>query len=460
MTEDAGAAAAYPWRMDDLVSLCARRGFIWQSSEIYGGINGFWDYGPLGVELKNNLKALWWQRVVRERDDVEGLDSSIIAHPRTWEASGHIEHFSDPLIDCRACKKRMRADQLDDAGKCPARQGSSEHDWTPARNFNLMLKTFVGAQEDAAATAFLRAETCQSIFLDFKRVRETARQKIPFGIAQIGKAFRNEINPRNFTFRSREFEQAELEFFIHPSERERWFEHWLEQRVAFHRELGFGEDRLRVRPHRSDELAHYAKAAADLEFLFPFGWQEIEGVHDRGDWDLTRHSEYSGKDLSVTDEETKERYRPGVIETSVGIDRTCLALLCHAYREEELDAGGAAAGPPSHKDGETRAVLRLPAAVAPIHVAVLPLSKKLAEPAQKLAATLRRRLAVFYDESGNIGRRYRRQDEVGTPYCVTFDFDTEADGRVTVRERDSMAQERVPLDGILSHLQDRLEGSL
>ncbi len=448
MTEDAGAAAAYPWRMEDLVSLCARRGFVWQSSEIYGGINGFWDYGPLGVELKNNLKALWWQRVVRERDDVEGLDSSIIAHPRTWEASGHVEHFSDPLIDCRACKKRMRADQMDDAGKCPARQGSSEHDWTPARNFNLMLKTFVGAQEDAAATAFLRAETCQSIFLDFKRVRETARQKIPFGIAQIGKAFRNEINPRNFTFRSREFEQAELEFFIHPSERERWFEHWLEQRVAFHRELGFGEDRLRVRPHRPDELAHYAKAAADLEFLFPFGWQEIEGVHDRGDWDLTRHSEFSGKDLSVTDEETKERYRPGVIETSVGIDRTCLALLCHAYREEALD------------DGETRTVLRLPAAVAPIHVAVLPLSKKLAEPAQKLAAHLRRRLAVFYDESGNIGRRYRRQDEVGTPYCVTIDFDTETDGRVTVRERDSMAQQRVPLEGLRSYLQDRLEESL
>lgn len=448
-TEDAdGTAAAYPWQMDDLVSLCARRGFIWQSSEIYGGINGFWDYGPLGVELKNNLKTLWWQKVVRERDDVVGLDSSIIAHPRTWEASGHIEHFSDPLIDCRACKKRMRADQLDDAGKCPARQGSSEHDWTPARHFNLMLKTFIGAQEDAASTAFLRAETCQSIFLDFKRVRETARQRIPFGIAQIGKAFRNEINPRHFTFRSREFEQAELEFFHHASQREQWFEHWLAQRVAFHRALGFGEDRLRVRPHRPDELAHYAKAAADLEFLFPFGWQEIEGVHDRGDWDLTRHSEFSGKDLSVTDEETKERYRPSVIETSVGIDRTCLALLCNAYREETLD------------DGETRVVLRLPAAVAPIHVAVLPLSKKLAEPAQRLAAGLRRQLAVFYDESGNIGRRYRRQDEVGTPFCVTLDFETETDGMVTVRERDSMAQQRVPLEGLRSHLRDRLEGPL
>jgi glycyl-tRNA synthetase len=433
--------------MDDVVSLCARRGFIWQSSEIYGGINGFWDYGPLGVELKNNLKALWWRRVVRERDDVEGLDSSIIAHPRTWEASGHVEHFSDPLVDCRACKKRMRADQLDDAGPCPARQGSSEHDWTPARHFNLMLKTFVGAQEDAAATAFLRAETCQSIFLDFRRVRESARQKIPFGIAQIGKAFRNEINPRNFTFRSREFEQAELEFFVHPSERERWFEHWLAQRVAFHRELGFGDDVLRVRPHRPDELAHYAKAAADIEFLFPFGWQEIEGVHDRGDWDLARHSEFSGKDLSITDEDSKERYRPMVIETSVGIDRTALALLCHGYAEEKLE------------DGETRVVLRLPAALAPVQVAVLPLSKKLAEPARKLAADLRRRLAVFYDEAGNIGRRYRRQDEVGTPFCVTLDFDSESDGKVTVRERDSMAQERVPLEGLLSHLQDRLEGT-
>ena len=434
-------------RMDEIVSLCARRGFVWQSSEIYGGINGFWDYGPLGVELKNNLKALWWRRVVRERDDVEGLDSSIIAHPRTWEASGHVEHFSDPLVDCRACKKRMRADQLEDAGPCPARQGTSEHDWTPARHFNLMLKTFVGAQEDAAATAFLRAETCQSIFLDFKRVRESARQKIPFGIAQTGKAFRNEINPRNFTFRSREFEQAELEYFIHPNEREKWFEHWLQQRVAFHRELGFGEDVLRVRPHRPDELAHYAKAAADIEFLFPFGWQEIEGVHDRGDWDLARHSEFSGKDLSITDEETKERYRPMVIETSLGIDRTCLALLCHGYAEESLP------------DGETRVVLRLPPALAPVHVAVLPLSKKLAEPAQKLAADLRRRFAVFYDEAGNIGRRYRRQDEVGTPFCVTLDFETEADGKVTVRERDSMAQERVPLAGLLSHLHDRLEGT-
>ena len=432
--------------MEEVVSLCARRGFVWQSSEIYGGINGFWDYGPLGVELKNNLKALWWQRVVRERDDVEGLDSSIIAHPRTWEASGHVEHFSDPLVDCRACKKRVRADQLDDVGPCPARQGTSEHDWTPARSFNLMLRTQIGAQEDAASVAFLRAETCQSIFLDMKRVRESARQKVPFGIAQIGKAFRNEINPRNFTFRSREFEQAELEFFVHPSERESWFERWLAQRLAFHRELGFREARLRVRPHRADELAHYARAASDIEFLFPFGWQEIEGIHDRGDWDLRRHSEFSGKDLSVTDEETKERYTPVVIETSVGMDRTCLAVLCNAFAEEKLP------------DGETRALLRLPPRLAPVQVAVLPLAKKLAEPATRLAADLRRGFAVFYDEAGNIGRRYRRQDEIGTPFCVTFDFESEADGKVTVRERDSMTQQRVACGGVAAYLRDRLEG--
>jgi glycyl-tRNA synthetase len=445
MTADSATPPAYPWRMDDLVSLCARRGIIFASSEIYGGINGFWDYGPLGVELKNNLKALWWQRVVRERDDVEGIDTSIICHPRTWEASGHVEHFSDPMVDCRACKKRFRADQLDEAGKCSARDGSSEHDFTPARNFNLMLKTFIGASEEDAATAFLRAETCQSIFNDMKRVRETSRQKIPFGIAQIGKAFRNEINPRNFTFRSREFEQAELEFFVHPSEREKWFEHWLEQRLGFHRELGFGVDRLRVRPHAPTELAHYAKAAADIEFLFPFGWQEIEGVHDRGDWDLRRHSEFSGKDLAYTDEETKERYLPMVIETSVGVDRTCLALLANGYEEEKLP------------DGETRTVLRLVPSVAPIKAAVLPLSKKLAEPAGKLERTLRRHFNTFYDESGNIGRRYRRQDEVGTPFCVTFDFESATDGKVTVRHRDAMTQERISMESVLSYLRERLE---
>jgi glycyl-tRNA synthetase len=356
-----------------------------------------------------------------------------------------VEHFSDPMVDCRACKKRFRADQLDDAGRCSAREGSSEHDFTPARNFNLMLKTFVGASEDAAAVAYLRAETCQAIFTDMKRVRETSRQKIPFGIAQIGKAFRNEINPRNFTFRSREFEQAELEFFTHESEREKWFEHWLEQRLAFHRELGFGQDRLRVRPHEPTELAHYAKAAADIEFLFPFGWQEIEGVHDRGDWDLRRHSEFSGKDQAYTDEETKERFLPMVIETSVGIDRTCLALLANGYEEEKLE------------DGETRTVLRLVPQVAPIKAAVLPLSKKLGEPARKLEHELRRHYNTFYDESGNIGRRYRRQDEVGTPFCITYDFESQTDGKVTVRHRDAMTQDRISMETVLSFLRERME---
>ncbi len=433
-------------RMDDLVSLCARRGFIFQSGEIYGGINGFWDYGPLGVELKNNLKAFWWQRVVRERDDVEGVDSAIITHPRTWEASGHVANFSDPMVDCRACKKRFRADQLEGVAPCDAREGTSQHDFTEPRAFNLMLRTTVGASEDAANVAYLRAETCGSIFTDFKRVRETGRQKIPFGIAQIGKAFRNEINPRNFTFRSREFEQAELEFFCHPSASAEWFEHWKEERLRFHSDIGFRPDVLRVRPHAKAELAHYAAAALDIEFLFPFGWQEIEGVHDRGTFDLTQHAEFSGKDMSVLVEETKERFVPAVVETSVGIDRTALALLANGYREEKLE------------DGETRVVLALSPIVAPIKLAVLPLSKKLSEKTQRIAADLRKRWNVFHDDAGNIGRRYRRQDEVGTPFCVTYDFDSETDAKATVRERDSMSQDRVPLDGLRAYLEERLEG--
>jgi len=433
--------------MEELVSLCARRGFIFQSSEVYGGINGFWDYGPLGVELKSNLKALWWQRVVRERDDVVGIDSSIIAHPRTWDASGHTEHFSDPMVDCRACKKRFRADQLDDAGSCDARVGSSEHDLTEPRNFNLMLQTQIGASADASLVAYLRPETCQSIFTDFKRVREVARQKIPFGIAQIGKAFRNEITPRNFTFRSREFEQAEMEFFVHPGQREHWFDYWRQERMRFHRELGFDESVARNRSHDEDELAHYAKVAVDVDFLFPFGWLEIEGIHDRGDWDLSRHSEYSGKDLSITDPETKEKYTPMVIETSMGVDRTCLALLVNAFEEETLEGG------------ETRRVMHFPPLVAPVKAAVLPLSKKLADPARELKQELRRYFECAYDDSGNIGRRYRRQDEVGTPFCITYDFDSADDGRVTVRDRDSMEQERVPLDELVAYLRGALEGS-
>jgi glycyl-tRNA synthetase len=430
-------------RMEDIVSLCARRGFIFQSGEIYGGINGFWDYGPLGVELKNNLKAFWWQRMVRERDDVEGIDSAIITHPRTWEASGHVANFSDPMVDCRACKKRFRADQLDGIAGCDAREGTSQHDFTEPRAFNLMLSTNVGASQDAANVAYLRAETCGSIFTDFRRVREAGRQKIPFGIAQIGKAFRNEINPRNFTFRSREFEQAEMEFFCHPSESAKWFEHWRDLRIRFHRDLGFGEHQLRIIPHTT--LAHYAKAAVDIEFLFPFGWQEIEGIHDRGTFDLTQHAEFSGKDMSVTIEETKERFTPAVVETSVGIDRSALAILCNGYAEEKLP------------DGETRTVLRLAPVIAPIKVAVLPLSKKLSEKTERIAADLRKRWNVFHDEAGNIGRRYRRQDEAGTPFCVTYDFDSETDAKVTVRERDSMAQDRISVDVLRAHLDERLE---
>jgi len=434
----------HPTSMEKLVSLCARRGFIFPSSEIYGGIAGFWDYGPLGAELKQNLRAFWWQRMVRERADIEGLDSAIICHPRTWEASGHVESFTDPMVDCRACKKRFRADQLDEAGKCDSREGSSEHDLTEARDFNLMLQTRIGASVEASTDAYLRPETCQPIFNDFRRVRESARQKVPFGIAQIGKAFRNEITPRNFTFRSREFEQAEMEFFCRPEEGDKWFDHFLDERMRFHRDLGFREENLRTRAHGEDELAHYCKRAMDVEFLFPFGWQEIEGIHDRGQWDLSRHTEYSGKDLSVS-EEGGEKYVPRVIETSVGVDRTCLALLVDAYHEETLEGG------------DERVVMRLAPYLAPIEVAVLPLSKKLSESTHRLETELRRRFNVFYDEAGNIGRRYRRQDEVGTPFCVTYDFDSEDDKAVTVRERDSMEQVRVPLEGVSEWLRDRLE---
>lgn len=439
-------APAAPLRMEALVSLCARRGFLHPSGEIYGGLNGFWDYGPLGVEMKNELKALWWRRVVRERDDVEGMDGAIITHPRTWQASGHVEHFSDPMVDCRACKRRFRADQLADAPDCEA-ESSGKHDFTEPRDFNLMLETNIGASRDAASLAYLRAETCGSIFPAFKRVRDAARQRVPFGIAQIGKAFRNEINPRNFTFRSREFEQAELEFFCRPGETGKWFEHWLDQRLRFHRELGFGEQVLRTRAHGPGELAHYCARAMDIEFLFPFGWQEIEGIHDRGCYDLSQHAEFSGKDLSEFDEQEKQRFVPAVVETSVGVDRTLLALLCNGYAEETLP------------DGESRTLLRLAPLVAPIKLAVLPLSKKLAEPARRLAADLRRSFQVFYDDAGNIGRRYRRQDEVGTPWCATWDFDSQQDGAVTLRDRDSMKQERVAAARVGGWLRERLEAA-
>jgi len=430
--------------MEKLVGLCLNRGFIYPSSEIYGGIAGFWDYGPLGTEMRNNVKAAWWQRMVRERDDVVGLDSSIIANPQTWVASGHVANFHDPMVDCRKCKRRFRAGQVDVDDRCTA-SDDGKHELTEPRQFNLMLKTRIGAADDSAGEAYLRAETCQSIFLDFKRVMQSGRMKPPFGIAQIGKAFRNEITPRNFIFRSREFEQMELEFFTPPANAMDWFERWREIRMRWHYDIGLTPAKLRWHAHAADELAHYAKAAFDVEFEFPFGWHELEGVHHRGDFDLRQHSEHSGKDQSYTDPEAKERYFPFVVETSVGVDRCMLALLSSAYCEDEVG-------------GEKRVVLRLTPQIAPIKAAVLPLSKKLSEPAEKIAADLRRRFAIDFDVSGSIGKRYRRHDEVGTPFCVTYDFESEQDQKVTVRERDTTQQERIALSELPSYLSTRVLG--
>jgi glycyl-tRNA synthetase len=430
--------------MEKLVGLCLRRGFIYPSSEIYGGLAGFWDYGPLGAELRNNLKAAWWQRMVRERDDVVGLDSSIIANPETWVASGHVENFHDPMVDCRKCKHRFRADQIDAGDRCTASE-DGRHDLTEPRQFNLMLSTSIGASEGTSEKAYLRAETCQSIFLDFKRVMQSSRLKPPFGIAQIGKAFRNEITPRNFIFRSREFEQMELEFFTPPTDAESWFEQWREERMQWHRDIGLPEDKLRWHEHGSDELAHYAKLAYDIDFEFPFGWHELEGIHYRQDYDLAAHGDHSGKDQSYTDPETKERYLPHVVETSIGVDRCMLALLSSAYDEDEIA-------------GEQRVVLRLTPQIAPVKAGVLPLSKKLSEPVVKLAAELRKRFNVAYDATGSIGKRYRRQDEIGTPYCVTYDFDSESDQMVTVRERDTTEQKRIALSQVAGYLTERILG--
>jgi glycyl-tRNA synthetase len=430
--------------MEKLVALCVNRGFIYPSSEIYGGFAGFWDYGPLGTELRNNIKTAWWQRMVRERDDVVGLDSSIICHPETWVASGHVANFHDPMVDCRACKRRFRADQIDPEDRCTATQ-DGRHDFTEPRQFNLMLKTHVGASEDSSTVAYLRAETCQSIFLDFKRVMTSSRMKPPFGIAQIGKAFRNEITPRNFIFRSREFEQMEMEYFTHPDRAMEDFEHWREVRMRWHHDVGLAPEKLRWHAHGPGELAHYAKAAYDIEFEFPFGWQELEGVHHRSDFDLRSHSEHSGKDQSYTDPETKERYVPNVIETSIGVDRCLLALLTSAYHEDVVE-------------GEARNLLRFAPHIAPYKAAVLPLSKKLAEPAHRIASDLRKRFHAAFDVSGSIGRRYRRQDEIGTPYCVTYDFDSETDQKVTVRDRDTTQQVRISIDQLTTYVSDRVLG--
>jgi glycyl-tRNA synthetase len=440
-------------RMEKIVSLCKRRGFIFQSSEIYGGLSGCWDYGPLGVELKRNVKNYWWRVMVHERDDVVGMDGAILTHPEVLKASGHVEGFSDPMVDCRTCKARLRDDQvIEKKGirQCPNCGG---RDLTEARPFNLMFQTQMGAAADETSIAYLRPETAQSIFVQFKNILEVSRKKLPFGIAQIGKAFRNEINPRNFTFRSREFEQMELEYFCRADEGMKWLEYWKEERLKFYENIGIARDKLHVKTVSDEERAFYSKGTYDIEFDFPFGLQELEGVAYRTDYDLLQHQKASGKSLDYFDEETKQRFVPHVVEPSAGVDRTVLALICGAYSEDEA--------PDEKGKMETRIVLRFHPRMAPIKCAVFPLLKNkepLVTKAQEIVNFLRPHMSIFYDESGAIGRRYRRQDEIGTPFGVTVDFETlgEKDAAlrdtVTLRERDSMKQERVPvkdLPGIL-----------
>ncbi len=436
-----------PELMEKIVTLCKRRGFIFQSSEIYGGINGFWDYGPYGTALKRAVEKNWWHEMVEKRDNVEGLDSTIICHPKVWKASGHLDKFGDLMTDCRDCKARHRVDQMEDQTKCPA---CGSKNLTPPREFNLMMKTYVGPVSDEEHVAYLRAETCQPIFVDFHLVKVAARKKLPFGIAQIGKAFRNEINPRNFTFRSREFSQMEMEFFCFEEDAMQWYEFWKNERIKYYTEtLGFKLDELKI--HEHETLAHYAKAALDIEFQFPFGWGELEGVHHRGTWDMSRHQEFSGENLEYFEQEKNRKVMPVVIETSVGVDRTVLALLCHAYDEDT------AATKKEGMEEDVRIVLHLPAKLAPVQVAVLPLSNKLSESAIKVSANLKKYFRAEFDVTASIGKRYRRQDEIGTPYCVTYDFQTAEDQAVTVRDRDTMVQERVGLDKLKQYFQDKFD---
>ena len=426
--------------MEKIVSLAKRRGFVFQSSEIYGGLDSCWDYGPLGVELKNNVKRAWWKAVIQERDDMVGLDASILMHPRVWEASGHLEGFTDPLVDCKKCKQRFRADHITTEA-CPECGG----ELTPPRNFNLMFKTHMGPVEEQAAIVYLRPETAQGIFVNFQNILTTTRKKLPFGVGQIGKSFRNEITPGNFTFRTREFEQMEIEYFVKPGTDEEIYERWITERLNWYKQLGINPERLRVRPHEPAELAHYAKACSDIEYYFPMGWSELEGIANRTDFDLKQHAEYSGERMDYFDQETNEHYTPYVIEPSAGADRATLAFLVDAYHEEP-------------DKNETRVVLRFHPALAPIKVAVLPLSRKegLTGIAQEIAQELRRHWMIEYDDAKSIGRRYRRQDEIGTPYCVTVDFDTLNDQAVTVRERDTMEQVRVPIAELVSLLREKL----
>jgi glycyl-tRNA synthetase len=444
-------------RMEKIVSLCKRRGFIFQSSEIYGGLNGLWDYGPLGVELKRNLKNYWWRVMVQERDDVVGMDGSILMNRAVWKASGHEDTFSDPMVDCRSCKARLRADQIINKKgekQCPVCGGK---DLTEPRSFNLMFKTYVGATEDESSVTYLRPETAQAIFVQFKNILDVSRKKLPFGIAQIGKAFRNEINPRNFTFRSREFEQMELEYFCRAEEGMKLLEYWKEERLKFYENIGIPRDKLHVLTVPDEERAFYSKGTYDIEYEFPFGRQELEGVAYRTDYDLTQHQKASGKSLEYFDEETKQKFIPHVVEPSAGVDRTVLALICEAYSEDEA--------PDDKGKMETRIVLRFHPRMAPVKCAVFPLLKNkepLVAKAKQIVDLLRPHLFVFYDESGAIGRRYRRQDEIGTPFGITVDFETlgEKDATlrdtVTLRERDSMKQERVAIKDLANILISRI----
>ena len=443
---------------EKLVSLAKRRGFVFPSSEIYGGAGATWDFGPLGVELKNNIKRAWWRAMVQLRDDVVGLDAAIIMHPRVWEASGHVENFTDPLVECGNCRKRFRIDELPngDALMDAYRTGKADlstvncpscgmKKLSSPRRFNLMFKTFVGPVEDSASVAWLRPETAQGIFVNFDNVQQAMRKKLPFGIAQIGKSFRNEITPGNFIFRSREFEQMEMQYFTKPADASKHFDDWLAARKQWFIDLGIPDNLLRYREHAENERAHYAAKAIDVEFQFPFGWKEMEGIHNRTDFDLKRHAEYSGKDLRYFDDATQEKFLPYVVETAVGADRTMYAVMCAAYAEEP------------DKEG-VRVVLRLKPELAPYKVAVLPLSKneRLVPLAREVAAALRPHFMTTYDETQAIGRRYRRQDEIGTPLCVTVDFDSLEDKQVTIRERDSMAQIRVGIPDVVAAVREKL----
>jgi glycyl-tRNA synthetase len=429
--------------MEQVVNLCKRRGFIFPSAEIYGGFRSTYDYGPLGVLMLRNVKDAWWRSMVQLRDDVVGLDAAILGPPAIWEASGHLQNFTDPLVDCRNCKERFRLDKLDDPHTCP--NCGARDSFTEARQFNLMFKTHAGPVENEGAVAYLRPETAQGMFVNFMNVLQTTRKKPPFGIAQVGKSFRNEITPQNFVFRTREFEQMEMEYFVPPDEAQRWYEFWCEERFRWYTELGIPEDALRLRAHDPDELSHYSSGTSDVEFMFPWGWDELEGIANRGDYDLTQHATHSGEKLEYFDQASGERYVPHVVEPAAGATRTMMAFLIAAYREDEVN-------------GEARTVLALHPRLAPYKVAVLPLSKKdtLTPLAREVLAALQPHWMVDYDETQSIGRRYRRQDEIGTPYCVTVDFESLDDKAVTVRDRDTLAQDRVPIDGLVDHLREKL----